>query len=109
MCMVPSISLSDKDRDVFIDAKNYADRIKRVTARLMNDEVQAVLVQSANLARTEIFKVVRVLKSMPPDEEYVELFRWCTTSMKPLADKVVGTYHDDPRRIDQAIENAKRD
>jgi hypothetical protein len=110
MCMVPSITLSDKDKDVFIDAKNYTDRIKEeVTARLMNDEVRAVLVQSANLARTEISKVVRVLKLMPLEEEYAELLRWCTTRMKPLASKIVGTYYNDPHRIDQEIENANRD
>jgi len=110
MCMVPSIDLSNKDRDVFIDAKNYADRIKEsVSAGLKNDEVQAVLVQAASLARAEMLRVVQVLKSSPPDKEYAELFRWCTTTMKPLAENVVRTYYDNPNTIDQMIATAKQE
>jgi hypothetical protein len=57
----------------------------------------------------EMLRVVRALKSSPPDREYAELFRWCTTSMKPLAEKVVRTYYDNPNTIDQTIRDAKQE
>jgi hypothetical protein len=110
MCMVPSIKLSESDRAVFINAKNYAQWVKqRVSADLSDDDVKFVLKSAADRARGEMLEVVRVLKSNPPDKEYSELFHWCTINMKPIADKVVRTYVDEPGIIDKLIENAKHD
>jgi hypothetical protein len=110
MCMVPSINLSEGDRTVFINAHNYAQWIKqRVSASLRDDEIQFVLKSAAERARGEMLEVVKVLKSNPPDREYVELFRWCTTNMKPIADKVVHTYVDNPEGVNKLIEDAKHD
>ena len=110
MCTVPSINLSESDRVIFINAKNYAQWIKqKVSTGLSDDDVQYVLKSAADRAREEMLEVVRVLKSNPPDKEYLELFRWCTTNMKPIADKVVRTYVDHPDVIDKLIEDAKHD
>jgi hypothetical protein len=110
MCMVPSIKLSESDRAVFINAHNYAQWIKqRVSAGLSDDDVQFVLKSAADRARGEMLEVVRVLKSNPPDKEYSELFFWCTINMRPIADKVVRAYVDEPSVVDKLIENAKHD
>src|ERR1039458_3569485 len=110
MCMVPSITLSESDRAVFINARNYAQWMKqRVSAGLTDDEVQFVLKSAADQARAEMLEVVRILKSNPPDKEYSELFRWCTTNMKPIADRLVHTYVSDPNAYNKLIEDAKHD
>jgi hypothetical protein len=110
MCMTPNIKLSESDRAVFINAHNYAHLIKqKVSAGLSNEDIQFVLRSAAGQARSELLEVVRALKSNPPDKEYFELFRWCTNKMKPVADRVVRAYDDDPDVVNRLIEYAKRD
>jgi hypothetical protein len=110
MCMTPNIKLSESDRAVFINAHNYAHLIKqKVSAGLSNEDIQFVLRSAAGQARSELLEVVRALKSNPPDKEYFELFRWCTIKMKPVADKLVRAYDDEPDVVNRLIEYAKRD
>jgi hypothetical protein len=110
MCLVPSIRLQESDHTVFIDAHNYAQRIKqKVSTGLSDEDAQFILKSAAGHARSELLEVVRVLKSSPPDREYFELFCWCTNNMKSVAEKVVRAYLDDPDVVDRLIENANRD
>jgi hypothetical protein len=96
-CMVSNINLSESDRVIFINAKNYAQRIKqKVSTDLSDEDVRDVLKSTADRAREEMLDVVRVLKSNPPEKEDSELFRWCTTNMKVVADEVVRAYVDHP-------------
>jgi hypothetical protein len=110
MCMVPSIKLSDSDRAVFVDAHNYAQLLKqKVSAGLSDDDVRFVLKSAADRAREDMLQVVGVLKSRPPDKEYAELFRWCTSNMKPGAEKLLRGYTEAPDALDKLIDNAKHD
>jgi hypothetical protein len=110
MCMVPSIKLSESDRAVFINAHNYAQLIKQKVSVGLSDEDQGfVLKSAADQARSELLEVVKSLKSNPPDKEYAELFRWCTNNMKPVVDRVVRAYDEEPDVVNRLIEYAKHD
>jgi hypothetical protein len=80
--------------------------VRHVPVRL---RLRHVLRSAADRAREEMRDVVRALKSYPPEKEYSELFRWCTTNMKVVADEVVRAYVDHPDVIDKLIEDAKHD
>ncbi len=108
MCNLPRLPLSSDDRIVFVNAKSYANWIKQqVSAGLTGEEVQYVLKSAADRARAEMRQVVDALKSYPPDQETAELFRWCTGTMKGIADQVVGAYAAQPELIEQIIKKAK--
>ena len=110
MCMVPSIQLSEKDRIIFLDAKGFSQWIKqRITAGLGADDVQFILRSAANIAVGEMREVVRVLKTHPPETEYAELLRWCTTNMNEIANQVVSDYVSQRDTVDQLIEKSKQD
>jgi hypothetical protein len=110
MCMAPSIKLSASDRTAFINAHNYAQLIKqKVSAGLSNEDLQFVLKAAADQANSELREVVRVLKSNPPDREYIELLHCRTDNMKTVAEKVVRAYVDEPDVVDRLIEHAKHD
>ena len=110
MCTVPSVRLSDDDRTIFTDARNYAQWMKqRISTDLSASDVQFVLRSAADRAKAEMDEVVRVLKSYPPDAEYAELSRWCANNMKANAVKVVGAYVDERERLDNLIDKSKQD
>lgn len=108
MCNLPRLSLPTEDRVVFADAKNYANWIKQqISIGLSDQEVQYVLMSAATRAHGELLQVVEVLKSNPPDIETPELYRWCTGTMKGIAEKAVVAYTDQPDVIQQMIKKAK--
>lgn len=110
MCSLPRLNLSEPDRIVFLNAKNYATWIKQlVSTGLSDQDIQFVLRSAADRARGEMLQVVKVLKSHPPDVETAELIRWCTTIMKNIASEVVGTYLRQPDVIEQLIRKAIED
>ena len=110
MCMVPSITLLQTERSVFIDAHNSAQLVKqKVTAGLSDHDVQLVLRSAADQAKEDMLVVVKRLKSSPPEQEYAELLRWCRNNMKPGAEKLVRAYNESPGSLDKIIEDAKRD
>jgi hypothetical protein len=76
---------------------------------LSDEEVRHVLRSAADRAVEEMREVVRSLKSNPPELQSAELFRWCTGTMKGIADKVVGTHIREPGVIEQLIKTAKED
>lgn len=109
MCSVPGVLLSNDDRVLFVNTKNYAQWIKqKVSADLSPEEVSFILKSAADRARGELGEVVKILKSYPPDREYAELSAWCTTKMTSFASKVVVGYVNDREKIDGIIDNAKR-
>jgi len=108
MCNLPRLSLPPEDRDVFVNAKNYANWIKQqISTGLSDQEVQYILTSAATRAQGEMRQVIEVLKSNPPDVETAELYRWCTGTMKGIAEKVVVAYTDQPDAIEQIIKKAK--
>jgi len=93
---------------VFVEAKSYANWIKQqISAGLSDQDVQYVLTSAATRAYGEMRQVIEVLKSNPPDVETTELYRWCTGTMKGIAEKVVGAYTRQPNTIEQIIKKAK--
>ena len=108
MCDLPRLSLPTEDRAVFVEAKSYANWIKQqISAGLSDQDVQYVLTSAATRAYGEMRQVIEVLKSNPPDVETTELYRWCTGTMKGIAEKVVGAYTRQPNTIEQIIKKAK--
>jgi hypothetical protein len=109
MCSVPNVQLSDDDRLLFMNTKNYAQWIKqKATANLPPDEVLSILRSSADRAKDELSEVIKVLKSYPANREYAELSVWCTTKMNSFARKIVLGYVEERKKIDDLIEDAKR-
>ena len=53
--------------------------------------------------------MVRALKSNPPERVSAELFRWCTGTMKGIAEKAVSAYVNQPDAIKEMIRKAKKD
>jgi hypothetical protein len=110
MCSVPSVQLSDDDRVLFVNTKNYAQWIKqKVTVDLPPEEVSIILKSAADRAKGELTEVIKILKSYPADREYAELSAWCTTRMTSFARNIVVGYVEEREKIDGIIENAKRD
>jgi hypothetical protein len=110
MCMVPSVTLLQTERSVFIGAHNYAQLVKqKVTAGLSDYDGQFVLRSAADQAKEDVLVVVKRLKSSPPEQEYAELLRWCRNNMKPAAEKLVRAYIESPGSLDKLIEDAKHD
>ena len=108
MCNLPRLSLPTEDRVVFVDAKNYANWIKQqISTGLSDQDGQYVLTSAATRAHREMLQVIEVLKSNPPDVETAELYRWCTGTMKGIAEKVVVAYTHQPDVIEQIIKKAK--
>ena len=108
MCNLPRLPLSADDRVVFGGAKNYANWIKQqISTGLGDQDVQYVLTSAATRAHEEMLQVIEVLKSNPPDVETAELYRWCTGTMKGIAEQVLGTYANQPDVIEQIIKKAK--
>src|ERR1700730_374362 len=108
MCNLPRLSLPAEDRAVFVDAKNYANWIKQqISTGLSDQDVQYVLTSAATRAHGEMLQVIEVLKSNPPDVETAGLYRWCTGTMKDIAEKVVVAYTDHPHVIEQITKKAK--
>ena len=110
MCNLPRLPLSNDDRIVFVNARNYANWIKQqISMGLPDEDVQLVLRSAADRAHEEMLEVVRAVKSNPPERQSAEIFRWCTGVMKGIADKVVSTYVNQPDVIEGIIKKAKED
>lgn len=110
MCNLPRLPLSDDDRTVFRNARNYAAWMKQqISAGLSDEEVQFVLRSAADRAHGEMLGVVREMKSNPPERVSAEIFRWCTGTMKDIAEKAVSTYINQPDVIEEIIRKAKED
>ena len=108
MCNLPRLPLSADDRIVFAGAKNYANWIKQqISTGLGEQDVRFVLTSAATRAHEEMLQVTEVLKSNPPDVETAELYRWCTGTMKGIAENVLATYANQPDVIEQIIKKAK--
>jgi hypothetical protein len=102
--------LSDDDRALFINTKNYAQWIKqRVSSDLPPDEVAFLLKAAADRAKGEMDEVIKILRLYPPDREIAELTLWCTTKMTSFAAKIVGGYVKEREKIDDIIKKAKED
>lgn len=110
MCNLPRLPLSDDDRRIFSNARSYGAWIKQqINTGLSDDEVRYVLRSAADKAVGEMREVVRSIKSNPLELQSAELLRWCTGTMKGIADEVVGTYIRQPDLIEQLIKKAKED
>ena len=108
MCSVPSVALSDTDRALFINTKNYAQWIKqKVSVGLPADEVAFLLKAAADRAKGEMDEVIKVLKLYPSDREIAELTLWCKTKMTSFAEKIVGGYAREREKVDEIIRKAK--
>ena len=110
MCSVPAVQLIENDRVLYADTKNYAQWIKqRVSEGLSSDDAATVLKAAADRARAEMDEVVKVLKSFPPGQEYPALSQWCRTKMRDAATRVLASYEQDRAKVDDIIDNAKKD
>lgn len=102
VCASARLNFSAKDVTAFQDAKNYAQWIKqRVTAGLSDEEARSVLVLAADRAKKEAREAVATFRSES------DLLQWCTATVVPLVQEVVGAYVRNRALIEEIIEKAK--
>jgi hypothetical protein len=108
VCDLPRLNLTKDDRLVFALAREYADWVKaKVSEGLIEGDKEIVLKSAADKAYSEMRQVVEIFKSKPPEIETAELEKWCQSTMKNIAEQVVGTYVTQPDVIEGLISRAK--
>jgi hypothetical protein len=103
VCAAQRLDFPPEDVSAFRQAKLYAQLIKKqISSGLNEEETNSILTQAAKRAQDEAREAVRFLKSE------AEFKRWCSTTVVPLVQDVVGAYVRNKTVIDGVIEEAKK-
>jgi hypothetical protein len=93
--------------------RDYASHVKaEVTAGLNEAEAFSLAKSAADRAKAEALQALRSVRTEGPEGPEIEtarITRWCQTVVKPLVRQVIETHDADHVKIDQLLEEAKKD